>query len=199
MKFWISLFLIGCLEYSIEGRLLTLKPNSSSCVRGKIQANQLVIVEYEVTDSPGQTVDYIIHDSIRNILSQKENIIKGNFSFTSEFDNLYELCFSSKVPPSQEGLDQKISVDIINEFSFELGNFQNKTYIYYADKQPWNGAQIICNINGYELVRIDNKAEENVFFSLVQNDERVNTEGILVGGMKLGRLFNILNEGFYFY
>lgn len=111
MKFWISLFLIGCLEYSIEGRLLTLKPNSSSCVRGKIQANQLVIVEYEVTDSPGQTVDYIIHDSIRNILSQKENIIKGNFSFTSEFDNLYELCFSSKVPPSQEGLDQKISVD----------------------------------------------------------------------------------------
>lgn len=38
-------------------------------------------------------------DTKGHILSQKEHITKGKFSFTSEVYDTYEICFISKVPP----------------------------------------------------------------------------------------------------
>lgn len=56
--------------------------------------------EYEVTAAPGQIVDYEVRDTKQHILSKKDDISRGKFSFTSEIFDVYELCFISKVPNS---------------------------------------------------------------------------------------------------
>lgn len=50
---------------------------------------------------PGQIIDYEVRDTKSHILSKKEDISKGKFSFTSEVFDVYELCFISKVPASE--------------------------------------------------------------------------------------------------
>jgi hypothetical protein len=57
--------------------------------------------EYEVTQAPGQVIDYEVRDTKQHILSKKEDISRGKFSFTSEVFDVYELCFVSKVPHSE--------------------------------------------------------------------------------------------------
>ena len=37
-----------------------LTPNTQKCLKEDIQANQLVMGEYEVSDVPGQVIDYIV-------------------------------------------------------------------------------------------------------------------------------------------
>ncbi|ALC45398.1 bai [Drosophila busckii] len=66
--------------------------------------------EYEVSDVPGQVIDYIARDTKGHILSQKEHITKGKFSFMSEVYDTYEICFISKVPPHQRGIGQEVSL-----------------------------------------------------------------------------------------
>lgn len=57
--------------------------------------------EYEVTAASGQIVDYEVRDTKQHILSKKDDISRGKFSFTSEIFDVYELCFVSKVPNSK--------------------------------------------------------------------------------------------------
>ncbi|XP_037946756.1 transmembrane emp24 domain-containing protein bai [Teleopsis dalmanni] len=93
-----------------EGVLFSLSPNAQKCLKEDIQGNQLVMGEYEVTDVPGQIIDYIARDTKGHILSQKEHITKGKFSFMSEVYDTYEICFISKVPPHQRGIPQEVSL-----------------------------------------------------------------------------------------
>lgn len=87
-----------------------LQPNTQKCLREDVPANQVVKGEYEVTDIPGQVVDYIVRDSKGHILSQREHITKGKFSLTLEIYDTYEICFISKVPPHQRGIAHEVSV-----------------------------------------------------------------------------------------
>ena len=57
--------------------------------------------EYEVSGAPGQVIDYEVRDTKQHILSKKDDISRGKFSFTSEVFDVYELCFISKVPSSK--------------------------------------------------------------------------------------------------
>uniref|UniRef100_A0A1B0C2V8 GOLD domain-containing protein n=1 Tax=Glossina palpalis gambiensis TaxID=67801 RepID=A0A1B0C2V8_9MUSC len=61
-----------------------LAPNKQKCFKEDIQANQLVMGEYEVSDVSGQVIDYIARDTKEHILSQKEQITKGKFNFMSK-------------------------------------------------------------------------------------------------------------------
>lgn len=95
------LVLLGiiCVLENASGVMFYLNPNMQKCLRDEMQAKQLVIGEYEVTDVPGQRVDYIVRDSKGHILSTKEQITRGKFTFSSENFETYEICFVSKVPP----------------------------------------------------------------------------------------------------
>lgn len=48
-----------------EAVMFKLTPNTQKCLKEDIQANQLVIGEYEVSDVPGQVIDYIVRFSLR--------------------------------------------------------------------------------------------------------------------------------------
>ncbi|XP_017123997.1 transmembrane emp24 domain-containing protein bai [Drosophila elegans] len=96
--------------WSSHAVMFKLSPNTQKCLKEDIQANQLVMGEYEVSDVPGQIIDYIARDTKGHILSQKEHITKGKFSFMSEVYDAYEICFISKVPPHQRGIVQEVSL-----------------------------------------------------------------------------------------
>ncbi|XP_017139688.1 transmembrane emp24 domain-containing protein bai [Drosophila miranda] len=96
--------------WPIGSVMFNLAPNTQKCLKEDIQANQLVMGEYEVSDVPGQIIDYVARDTKGHILSQKEHITKGKFSFMSEVYDAYEICFISKVPPHQRGIPQEVSL-----------------------------------------------------------------------------------------
>ncbi|CAO1424305.1 unnamed protein product [Diamesa serratosioi] len=112
MKTQLILVVISYLCCTIGAIRFHLSPNSQKCLKDEMQANQIIVGEYEISGAPGQIVDYEIRDTKQHILSKKEDISRGKFSFTSEVYDAYELCFHSKVPNNQRGVVQEISVNV---------------------------------------------------------------------------------------
>lgn len=98
------------LPWQAEGIMWYLEPNSNKCLKEELQQNVLVTGDYEVSVAPGQKVHYIVRDSKGHILSQKEDITKGKFSFVTETYDTFEVCFVSYVPPHQHGVRQEVSL-----------------------------------------------------------------------------------------
>lgn len=102
--------LVICLVVCAEAVMFNLHPNTEKCLKEDMQAHQLVIGEYEVSDAPGQVINYIVKDTKGQTLAQKEHITKGKFTFTAEVYDTYEICFKSKVPAHQRGIVQEVSL-----------------------------------------------------------------------------------------
>lgn len=65
------LFVIGlthAIRFNMEGQ--------TRCFRDEVQANQLIALEFELEDVPGQQIDYIV-SSIRKIKLQHQHAIDG--------------------------------------------------------------------------------------------------------------------------
>lgn len=54
------LCLLMACAWSSHAVMFHLPPNTQKCLKEDIQANQLVMGEYEVSDVPGQIIDYIV-------------------------------------------------------------------------------------------------------------------------------------------
>ncbi|XP_046992147.1 transmembrane emp24 domain-containing protein bai isoform X2 [Schistocerca americana] len=107
---------------NVEGIMWKMEPNTQKCLREEIQSDVLVTGDYEVSPAPGQKVDYIVRDSKGHILSQKEDISKGKFSFVTETYDKFEICFTSRVPPNQRGVVQEVS--LITKRGVEARNYE---------------------------------------------------------------------------
>lgn len=44
--------------------MFNLEPNTQKCLRDEMQAHQLVLGEYEISDAPGQKIDYVVRGPI---------------------------------------------------------------------------------------------------------------------------------------
>lgn len=44
--------------------MFNLEPNTQKCLRDEMQAHQLVLGEYEISDAPGQKIDYVVRGRI---------------------------------------------------------------------------------------------------------------------------------------
>ncbi|XP_013147755.1 PREDICTED: transmembrane emp24 domain-containing protein bai [Papilio polytes] len=113
----LSIFWHGC-----QGIMWSLAPNTQKCLKEELHANVLVAGEYEVGEAPGQRVDYIVRDSKGHILSQKDSITKGKFTFVTETYDTFEVCFLSKVPPERRGISQEVFLNI--KVGFEAKNYE---------------------------------------------------------------------------
>ncbi|VVC34573.1 Hypothetical protein CINCED_3A016252 [Cinara cedri] len=89
-----------------------MQPNSFKCFREELRQNVLVKGVYVVNTVNGQTIDYVIKDSKNHVLSQKEDISSGKFSFSIENDDVCEICFISKVTNKHSAVLQDIFLDI---------------------------------------------------------------------------------------
>lgn len=56
----INTYLLCLFIYFTYGIMYNLHPNTQKCLRDEMQANQLVLGEYEVSDAPGQKIDYVV-------------------------------------------------------------------------------------------------------------------------------------------
>ncbi|TDG40371.1 hypothetical protein AWZ03_013209 [Drosophila navojoa] len=111
----IILTILGSIPV-LHGIKFYLWPNASKCLKEDMQANQLIMGEYEVSNVPGQVINYIVRDSKGHILSQKDEITKGKFTFSAEVYETYEICFTSIVEVNQPGVNQEVSLIIQKGF-----------------------------------------------------------------------------------
>lgn len=118
-NFLLALFSTFCI--SVNCIRFHLLPNTQKCLKEELQQNVPVTGEYEVSDAPGQVVDYVVKDSKGHTLSQKAEITKGKFSFNTESYDTYEICFISRVPPHQGGITQEVS--LISKHGVDVKNY----------------------------------------------------------------------------
>lgn len=103
--------ILGVIFTSADGIMFHLQPNTNKCVREEIHKDVLVSGEYEVQESPGQKVDIEVTDSKGHRLYSKEEADTGKFVFNTEDYDVYEICFISRVPPTQRGIQQEITLN----------------------------------------------------------------------------------------
>ncbi|KAJ8713817.1 hypothetical protein PYW08_007437 [Mythimna loreyi] len=115
-------FILSVLWYGTDAIMWNLAPNTQKCLKEELHANVLVAGEYEVTEVAGQRVDYVIRDSKDHILSQRDSITKGKFTFVTETYDTFEVCFISKVPPERRGVTQDVMLDI--KIGIEAKNYE---------------------------------------------------------------------------
>lgn len=53
-----SILVVFLLGHSAYGIRYTHLPNTQKCFRDEVQAHQLTVIEFEVSDAPGQRIDY---------------------------------------------------------------------------------------------------------------------------------------------
>ncbi|XP_050295413.1 transmembrane emp24 domain-containing protein bai [Anthonomus grandis grandis] len=110
--FWTPCLVLLSLVLSINCISFNLEPNTRKCLKEELQGNVPVIGEFEVSEQPGQKIDYIVTDSKGHILSQRPDISKGKFSFNTETYDMFEICFISHVPQTQKGITQLVTVNM---------------------------------------------------------------------------------------
>jgi len=109
-KMWLKIGLV-VLSYCVvsgTGLMFQLQPNSQKCLREEVHKDVLVSGDYEVSEVPGQVVDLHVIDSKGGSLAKKDHAEKGRFTFTTDEYEVYEICFSSKVPHGQHGFPQEV-------------------------------------------------------------------------------------------
>ncbi|XP_050522757.1 transmembrane emp24 domain-containing protein bai-like [Daktulosphaira vitifoliae] len=104
----ILLFIVTCVS-SIRWYM---QPNTQKCLREELKQNVLVKGDYETQSIEGQYMDYIVRDSKGHILANKQDITKGKFTFSTENYDMFEICFTSRVPGYQRGVLHEVSLDI---------------------------------------------------------------------------------------
>ncbi|CAH0400374.1 unnamed protein product [Chilo suppressalis] len=122
MDTYALLLLLSVFWHYTDAIMWSLAPNTQKCLKEELHAHVLVAGEYEVTEVPGQRVDYIIRDSKGNILSQKDTVNKGKFTFVTEIYDTFEVCFISKVPPERRGISHDVTLDI--KVGIEAKNYE---------------------------------------------------------------------------
>jgi len=103
-----TVFLVGLAFQCAHSLMFHIQPNTQKCLREEIHKDVLVSGDYEVTEVPGQTVDLAVVDSKGGFLWKKDHAEKGRFTFTTDEYEVYEICFTSKVPQAQRGFPQEI-------------------------------------------------------------------------------------------
>lgn len=53
-----SILLVFLFGHSVHGVRYIHHPSTQKCFRDEVQAHQLTVIEFEVSDAPGQRIDY---------------------------------------------------------------------------------------------------------------------------------------------
>ncbi|XP_026314822.1 transmembrane emp24 domain-containing protein bai [Hyposmocoma kahamanoa] len=122
MEVYYLVFFLSLFWHGSDGIMWSLAPNTQKCLKSELQANVLVAGEYDVQEVPGQRVDYIVRDSKGHILSQRESITKGKFTFVTDSYDTFEVCFFSKVPPERRSVSQDVTLDL--KIGIEAKNYE---------------------------------------------------------------------------
>lgn len=56
----VTIFILCLIAYQANAISFYLDPNGVKCLRDQVQAHQLIVMEFEITDVPGQQIDYVV-------------------------------------------------------------------------------------------------------------------------------------------
>ncbi|KAJ8952604.1 hypothetical protein NQ318_004151 [Aromia moschata] len=132
MELWHTCVVLLAYLVTVNCIMWNLQPNTQKCLKEELQQNIPVIGEFEVSEAPGQKVDYVVTDSKGHTLAKREDISKGKFSFNTESYDTYEICFISHVPANMRGITQEIS--LITKHGVDTKNYD--TYGEAAQLKP---------------------------------------------------------------
>lgn len=62
MEVYYLVLVLSICWHSTDAIMWSLAPNTQKCLKEELHANVLVAGEYDVTEVPGQRVDYIVSD-----------------------------------------------------------------------------------------------------------------------------------------
>ncbi|XP_043232885.1 transmembrane emp24 domain-containing protein bai-like [Amphibalanus amphitrite] len=95
----------------VEAIMFQLHPNNHKCLVEKVHAKTLVTGEYEVTEFPGQIVDFQVVDQNGHVLANRADAKgHGKFAFTTDKDVTYQLCFASRVQQGQSAMVHDVTL-----------------------------------------------------------------------------------------
>ncbi|XP_030757640.1 transmembrane emp24 domain-containing protein bai [Sitophilus oryzae] len=110
MHLWTCTLIFLSYMFSVHCIMWNLEPNTQKCLKEELQGNVLVRVEFEVTEQPGQSVDFHVVDSKGNTLQKGQDVVKRKFTFNTDSYDVYEICFVSRVPPHTKGMTQLVTL-----------------------------------------------------------------------------------------
>lgn len=112
LHFALVLICFSARFMAVESIMFHLHPNTQKCLREEVKKDAIVVGEFDVSQESFQRVDYVVRDSKRDILAQNTEISKGKFSFSTEHQDVFEICFTSRVPSHQRGVPQEVMLNI---------------------------------------------------------------------------------------
>lgn len=59
-SYGLNLLVLCVIVYQANAVSFFIEPNMQKCLRDQVQAHQLVVMEFEVSDVPGQQIDYVV-------------------------------------------------------------------------------------------------------------------------------------------
>lgn len=99
-----------------------IKPNTKRCLKDEVLKDVLVSGEYHVSETPGHKTDLTVKDSNGHILYNKDDIKEGKFAFTTDAYDVYEVCFTTKMPSEVKGGDREVQLQL--KHGAEAKNYQ---------------------------------------------------------------------------
>lgn len=108
VHYFILFLLTSVLLNEVNGLRFHLKPGGTRCIKEELRQNVLIVGDFEVSEIHGQKVDYVVTDTKGHILSQNQGIGKGKFTFVTENYDMFEVCFTSRVPPHIRGEQHEV-------------------------------------------------------------------------------------------
>merc|ERR1711951_62412 len=88
----ISLFLL----HLTQAMYFWLAPATKKCIKEEVHKDVVVTGEFSVSDTPGHVVHLKVTDSKQHILYNKEKATQGKFAFTTDDQDVFEVCFVSE-------------------------------------------------------------------------------------------------------
>jgi len=118
------LVVAACLVMTADSVMFYLEANARKCLAEEIRQNILVTGEFEVSEMAGQQVNMMVTDTSGHHLVNRENIEKeGKFAFTTDKDDIFEICFISRVPSNVRGSRQEVF--LATKHGVEAKNYEN--------------------------------------------------------------------------
>ncbi|KAG2392685.1 hypothetical protein C9374_011410 [Naegleria lovaniensis] len=108
--------LLLMVSSSIFAFQFDLKARDYVCFREEIVTNFDVYGEYQVGAGYSQKVDFRVTDSRGNVVLERKNIKKGDFSLVAKEGGEYSFCFYNRLSSKatyHEGLRRRITFDVL--------------------------------------------------------------------------------------
>jgi len=104
------IYLLPIFTYQISAMFFKLASNKVKCLKEEVHKDVLVTGAYKLEDKPNVDVDIKITDTKDHILFQRSEITGGKFAFNLDEDDVFSVCFTSKV--TGEAPDIDIELDL---------------------------------------------------------------------------------------